>query len=198
MIRLPLLSIGIAFLTVFAFSPSNLNYTLTDASRMWIEGTSSIHDWRCETNEISGSLEIAEGLKGVVKATVTLPSTSIDCEKAAMTKKAASALSAQEFPTIRFTLTGAGVTPESEGVRILANGSLELTGKAKGITVSILGKTGPGGSLRFSGSVPIAMSDFGIDPPTAMLGTLKTGDKVLVRFDLVAMPSPVSAAARGR
>jgi hypothetical protein len=27
------------------------------------------------------------------------------------------------------------------------------------------------------------MSDFGIDPPTAVMGTIKTGDDVVVKFD---------------
>jgi hypothetical protein len=30
------------------------------------------------------------------------------------------------------------------------------------------------------------MSDYGMKPPTAMLGTIKTGDAVTVHFDLVA------------
>jgi hypothetical protein len=33
------------------------------------------------------------------------------------------------------------------------------------------------------------MSDYGIDPPTAMLGTLKTGDDVVVHFEAVGAPT---------
>jgi hypothetical protein len=32
------------------------------------------------------------------------------------------------------------------------------------------------------------MTDFGIDPPTALLGTLKTRDEVTVYFDVTVSP----------
>jgi hypothetical protein len=40
------------------------------------------------------------------------------------------------------------------------------------------------GSIAVRGSVPLFMSDFGIEPPTAMLGMLKTADQVTVKFEL--------------
>ena len=32
--------------------------------------------------------------------------------------------------------------------------------------------------------VPLLMSDYGIKPPTMMLGTMRTKNEVLVKFDL--------------
>jgi polyisoprenoid-binding protein YceI len=44
-------------------------------------------------------------------------------------------------------------------------------------------------SMTFRGEVAIAMPDFGIKPPTAMLGMLKTGPNVTVQFEgLVSNP----------
>jgi hypothetical protein len=41
------------------------------------------------------------------------------------------------------------------------------------------------------------MSDFGMKPPTAMLGTVKTGDDVTVRFEWTLGPA-AGAAGAGR
>src|SRR5690554_7280057 len=42
--------------------------------------------------------------------------------------------------------------------------------------------------IRYTGSVPLKMSDFEIRPPTAMFGALRTGDEVTVGFDVVFVP----------
>ena len=41
------------------------------------------------------------------------------------------------------------------------------------------------GALRVKGSKEILMSDFGVRPPTLMMGTLKVRDRVVVNFDVV-------------
>ena len=40
------------------------------------------------------------------------------------------------------------------------------------------------GVPEFTGSIKIVMSDYGIEPPVAMFGTLKTGDEVTIDFEL--------------
>jgi hypothetical protein len=41
------------------------------------------------------------------------------------------------------------------------------------------------GALVVKGQLPILMTDYGIKPPTAMLGMLKTDPKVTVSFETV-------------
>jgi hypothetical protein len=38
------------------------------------------------------------------------------------------------------------------------------------------------GQLAFEGSQTIKMTDYGITPPTALFGTLKTGDEITITF----------------
>jgi len=45
------------------------------------------------------------------------------------------------------------------------------------------------GTIRFEGSHTMLQTDFGVDPPTALLGRLKTGDEVTVRFVVTATPN---------
>ena len=46
--------------------------------------------------------------------------------------------------------------------------------------------------FQVKGEVPLKMSDFGIDPPTAMMGTLKTGNEVVIKYNLEFEKAPDS------
>ena len=39
-------------------------------------------------------------------------------------------------------------------------------------------------SIRFTGEQEMLMSDFGIDPPTAVFGTVRSADEIVIRFDV--------------
>jgi hypothetical protein len=44
--------------------------------------------------------------------------------------------------------------------------------------------------------VPVKMTAFAVKPPTAMLGAIKCGDEVKVKFELVVGPKVVAAIDR--
>ena len=41
-----------------------------------------------------------------------------------------------------------------------------------------------GNRFHVTGTVPLLMSQYGIRPPTAMMGTMRTRDAVTIRFDV--------------
>lgn len=173
--------------------------TMDPESRIWIEGTSSMHDWECEVGQFIGSLETSitdEALEGVSGGKVVVPSEQIECNNGTMNKKARGALNAKNYPQIRFAMERAEVLSASEEGRlqVKATGQLTLAGTEKTIELTAEGERTSEGRYRFTGSTPLVMSDYGIKPPTAMLGALKTGDEVTVHFDIVAGPG--SSAAR--
>jgi polyisoprenoid-binding protein YceI len=40
-------------------------------------------------------------------------------------------------------------------------------------------------SMTVSGDYTLKMTDYGIQPPKAMWGTIKTGDEVTIKFEIV-------------
>jgi len=52
----------------------------------------------------------------------------------------------------------------------------------------------PDGTVIAKGSVPIKMTDYGIKPPTALFGRLKTGDDVKVNFELSIGAKAIASA----
>jgi polyisoprenoid-binding protein YceI len=160
-------------------------FTFAGGSRVWVEGTSTVHDWTCSATQISGTLDataVEAGLSALSGLTVTVPTGSLDCNNGTMNGKMRDALGTS---AIRFTAANARVGAPSGGrFAVEADGQLTVMGTTRAQRVQAQGQALGDGRYRFTGSVPVTMSQFGVEPPTAMLGTLRTGDRVTVRFDV--------------
>ncbi len=171
-------------------------FNLHAESKVWVEGTSSIHDWTCTVAQVNGSL-VAEttptDLGPISHVNVVIPARSIECKNGTMDKKTYKALKADAHPNIMFAFDTAEVVSGSatDGYTLQVTGRLTVAGVERGIDLSVQAHHLDGDRMRFSGNTPLLMTDFGIAPPKAMLGTLKTGDRVVVHFDVVAAPRGV-------
>jgi polyisoprenoid-binding protein YceI len=76
-------------------------------------------------------------------------------------------------------------------------GSLTIAGTEKTVNMDVVTKRLTDGSLRADGELALKMTDFGVKPPTALLGTLRTHDDVKVKFQLSLAPQALGAAAAG-
>lgn len=165
------------------------NYKSTAESRIWVDGTSTIHDWTCEVGDVQADIASEDDFSDLTNAVITVKSDALECKNGTMNKKALSALNAKKHATIRFTAVSNEVGLSGDDVTIDTNGRLELAGKTNPVKATVAGKKQADGSIRLTGSVPLTMSDYDIKPPTAMLGTIRTGDDVTVRFDIVLEPA---------
>lgn len=101
-----------------------------------------------------------------------------------MDKLTYKALKAEEYPLITFVFTNAKILEENQyQLTIELTGDLTIAGVTKNIAVkTIIDKLDEDVVLR--DSHPLKMTDFGITPPTALLGTIKTGDEIIIDFNL--------------
>lgn len=143
-----------------------------------IQGTSSLHDWEEQVTEygITGTKNGQTIQNLEVKVTVK----SIESGKSIMDDKTFEALKADKFPFI----TMKAKELKMVNGKIEGKGLLELAGKLQEITIT--GEYGASGTNAFivKGTIPLKMTDFGIDPPTAMFGTMTTGDAISILYDL--------------
>jgi hypothetical protein len=163
------------------------------AARVSIAGTSNIHEFTAATTDVKLTrIAVAAGVAGpgmlnavvnpgaleafeiVVKAgTLTSPKEGLD-------KNMWKALKTTAHPEIVFTLTSLGGKPGA----LRAIGLLRIAGVEREVTFDL--KTAVNAStLTVIGDVPLLMTDYGITPPKAMLGMLKTDPKVTVKFEVV-------------
>lgn len=154
-----------------------------EQSKVTIQGTSTVHDWESVVEEFSVNTKIAsteEGSIDITSFSFTAQVKSIESGKRIMDRKTMGALNEKDHPQITFTLSGIeSVSADS----ITASGLLTIAGKEQPIKVSA-GHSMNNDVLQLTGAKAILMSDFGIDPPTAMMGTMKTGDEVTIDFKL--------------
>lgn len=153
-------------------------------SSMWVEGTSTIHDWKMTVGQFSGT--VTATADDVQSVEITVPVKELKADNGTMNKKAYAALEANKHPNITYRLTTADLKEAADGgFEVASKGQLTISGVTKPVTFTVKGEKLADGTFRYAGSTPIQMSDFGIDAPTAMLGTMKTGDKVVVHFNIV-------------
>jgi polyisoprenoid-binding protein YceI len=167
------------------------------ASTMTIAGTSTLHDWECAVEDVGGRLQVqpaaeddaAAPVSGLPSVSVQVPVEKIECGKGRMNRNLRKALDADAYPTILFSLEAATVSPlpDSAGswFSVSATGELIVAGARRQVEVPVKGQRLDDG-FRFVGEKSLKMTDFDVDPPSVMLGTINTGDEVTVRFDVVA------------
>ena len=184
-ILLSLLTLGFA---VAGWSQSAERFTFASGSRLWITGTSTVHDWECEAEQLTGTVDAepaADRVSGISGISVTVPVARIDCDNGIMNGKMRDALRASANPSIRYALTSARVGTVNGGrFGIEATGQLTIAGTTRTVRVQAQGQALSNGRYRVTGTVPVTMSEYGVEPPTAMMGTLHTGDRVTVHFDV--------------
>ena len=94
----------------------------------------------------------------------------------------AEALKAKQFPEIRYEMTQPVPSSASASFAVKAHGKLTIAGVTRDAIIDVQATRNADGKYTFIGTAPIRMTSFGIKPPTAMLGTIKTGDDVKVTF----------------
>lgn len=165
-------------------SVAQILYKQTGNSNIAISGTSTLHDWTMTSKEVrcQATFEIdTEGIPTKLSAlSLSVRSESLKSEHKAMDKNAYSTLSTDEHPSITFDLTSATIAQ----TKIQCVGNLTIAGVTKEISFDAVYKTMPNYGLLCTGTKKLKMSDFGVEAPSFMFGTVKTGDEITVKFSV--------------
>lgn len=159
------------------------------SSSMTILGTTNVHNFQSKVSQISGDLVING--KKVQSLKVDVLVKSIKSNEKLMDKKTYEAFDAEKHPTITFQLTDAVIQKATaEDIDVVLTGNLTMAGVSKKITFNTTGKALKAGTFQFTGSVGLKMTDFKMKPPTAMLGMMKVGDAITLKFSIVLVGDP--------
>ncbi len=169
--------------TNFSLSKENLEFL--------IKGTSSLHEWEIEVNNVSGQIVFNNNnraIQGISALKVMVITSSITSDNGIMNRKTARALKADKYPVIYFNLDKVLSFTNSSGIiKGEISGSLEVAGTKKAIRIPFESSPVLSNTIKITGNTTILMSDFGIEPPTALAGTLKTGDRADIVFSTTWM-----------
>ena len=166
--------------------------SLQPGSRVWVDGTSTARAWHCESTRAVGSAaasttELAQ-LASVDGASVTVPVGTLDCRNNTMNGHLRNALKADANPDIRFRATSVAVTPTGADQGTVAmSGTLAIAGQERPVTIDGT-VSRENGQLRVRGSKRITMTEWGVRPPSLMLGAMRVAPAATVGFDVVLKP----------
>lgn len=160
--------------------------------KMVVQGTSSLHDWESvvEEMECKGTYVLNDNvLTAVSQVVVKIPVISIKSTKGKiMDNKTYDAFDYKKNPEIVFALKSQTINPKNSTMELA--GSLAMAGVVKPVNVTVTYKVLSSGELQIIGSKKIVMTDFGMEPPTAMMGTIKVGNDVSVYFEITLTNTP--------
>jgi hypothetical protein len=196
--------VSIAAITMAA-TARTAGYTWDDSStapltlasaRVSIAGTSNIHAFTASTKEVrllqvklagdAGGQALWDSIvrPGALESfEVAIAARTLSSPRDGLDKNMHKALKVSEHPDITFNVRRLDAQPGAQGA-LRAQGLLKIAGVEREVAFDVT--THPDGStLTVRGDVPLLMTDYGITPPKAMLGMLKTDPKVVVSFEIV-------------
>ncbi len=169
---LAILAIGLFSSTAFA----------QVSAKMSINGTSNLHDWQSLVTKSSVKMDLERtgtNVTDVRSIRVTVPVKGIDSEHDVMDTKTYEAFESAKFPDITFSSTDVRL---NSGTAVMT-GTLSMHGKSQPAVLKATYKVAEGAFL-LNGSHTIDMTAFGMTPPTAVMGTIKVGKTVSVKYEV--------------
>jgi polyisoprenoid-binding protein YceI len=167
-----------------------------DSARITISGTSNIHAYTASTTSVSvtraqfagavagpdfWSYALTPGSLGMFE--VSIPAATLTSPREGLDANMHKALQVNEHPDIVFRLLRFEPSMRSAGW-LRGIGVLKIAGVVREVALDITTER-KNSTLCVHGEVTLLMTDFGIKPPVALMGMLKTDPKVTVTFETV-------------
>ncbi|SFZ92430.1 Polyisoprenoid-binding protein YceI [Flaviramulus basaltis] len=182
--QISLIALLLIMPNLFQAQEFNLNNT---ESSLKVFGTSSLHDWHIDAENKNGKIVFKNIETGELdKCDFTVVVESLKSGKKSMDKNTYKALNTDDYKTITFKL--------QEVKEIVKKGTGKFLIKSAGyLTITSVKKLIPiefnieiiEGKIILLGEKTIKMTDFNVEPPKALLGTITTGDEVTIKFKTI-------------
>lgn len=181
---------------------SNHQLSIDKGSKLWLDGTSTLHKWECTTSTVNlntGMFTMSSPTVGNVKAlfeqlagnfVITIPVKSFKDPEPGFNHALYRDLHYKQHPNITFSMSSVTVTKDPstpDRYTVSAQGDITVSGHQNPESISAVVDV-DNNTLKITGTKDLHMTDFGIKPPTMFFGTVKTGDEVTVRWDLSLSP----------
>lgn len=165
------------------------SYRITGKPVITIAGTSTLHDWTMNSDQANLQATIETDGNGtptkLASLSVNIPAESLKSGKSAMDKNTYTALKTDKNKQIIYQLTSSIIN----GKTISNSGNLTIAGTSKQTSVEATFEVLGDGSLKFKGSKKIVMSEYNVEPPSFMFGSVKTGDEITLTFEIILAPT---------
>ena len=154
-------------------------------SKVVVFGTSNVHDWTVEAKAMSGTANYtveSNVLKAIPKLNFSVEVEQLKSGKKGMDENTYKALKSKSFKTIDYVLVKVNnITASGANYTIETSGDLTIAGVTKRVSITFTASLS-GKKMILVGKHKIDMTTFNVEPPKALMGTIKTGKEVIVDF----------------
>lgn len=161
------------------------------SAKVTITGTTNVHGYTVASSTVrlvnakfaafDGDLwALAQKPAAVEAFEISIPVATLKSEKDGLDKNMYKALKTDKFAEITFRAKS--VEKTAAGVRAL--GTLTIAGVAKDVSIDFA-VTRVGANIALAGDLALLMTDYGVVPPKAMMGMMRTDPKVTIRLEIV-------------
>lgn len=172
---------------------SDIQFSLDSGHEMIIDGTSNVRDWDADVKTVNATFVLSQfDLSDLSSLTpdhfktmeLSIPVEDIESDSGRLTRNLQGYLEVDDHPYITFKMNGIdSVSVNGNSAEITANGVINAAGVDHETTMNVTATINDG-KVTFSGTQELLMTDFGIDPPTAMLGSIRARDEISIIYSL--------------
>ncbi|MCB9303404.1 MAG: YceI family protein [Lewinellaceae bacterium] len=188
------------FLAAMATTSFSVNearpFQILPDSQLYLKGTSNVAPFTCNCQQNFPPLQYSLAIRPknqlatFQNTSLQLETKKLDCGNRGMNRDMHQTLKASEYPTISIRLEEVQWKanqwpdePQSYG-SLAAKATLSVAGVSRLVKLNVNARETGKDTYRFVSELAIKMTDFGIDPPTALMGLIKVDDKILIHLDL--------------
>lgn len=188
-------SITIALIFIFSSATAqDITLNLTEIQQFKIDGDSNVRSWDADIKEAEGTIvfsSIEDFSLGSLSTelfksmNITIPVSGIESDSGRLTSNMHGYLKRSDHPEITFNLTEiTSVELDGYNAKITANGVINAAGVDQNVTMIVDAAVNENGSITFSGTQNLLMTSFNIDPPTAVMGTIRSRDEIDIIYSV--------------
>ncbi|MDZ7717231.1 MAG: YceI family protein [Balneolaceae bacterium] len=186
--------LAVLLLTAGVSIGQDVQLNIQDSPNMHLYGEANIKSWDAAINQVDGTLTLqnienltAESLTADAfqNLSLTIPVEKIEAESDGLTKNLHKYLKEDDYPNITFELNNVtDITEQQDGsLLVTASGVITAAGTENPVDMQVTANLIDDG-IQFTGKKELLMTDFGIDPPTAVFGTIRSRDEIRIEFDV--------------
>lgn len=156
-----------------------------EKSSIVVEGGSTLKDWQATAGTIEGQCTVArESGLAISSAQVKVEGKTLDGGRGPdMNAKILKALKVEDHPHVTFVASEANIVENNGGqIKVKTSGTLEIAGKSLPAEIDLQGTAEP---LELSGTHKLTFSQYDIEPPSALFGTIVCEDEITIQIKLV-------------
>ncbi|MEX0610093.1 MAG: YceI family protein [Balneolaceae bacterium] len=164
---------------------------LSNESNLSINGKSNVNEFRCRYDHelqrdlLQYSYRYSDGSIRLEGLTLSLEVDEFDCGRKGINRDFRNTLLYEKYPFIHITLNELVLGEESDVVPTEALVTITIAGVKRVYTVPLNDFSSSEELILVGGNKILNMSDFGLTPPSPLMGLIKVSDELDIVFDLV-------------